>query len=346
MNLKELSQLLSLSQTTVSRALNGYPEVGEATRARVKAAAKAHNYSANTGAQRLATGRSKTIGHILPVTEGSEMVNPIFADFLAGASEAYALRGYDLLISRVRGGDEKSAYQKLVKKGVIDGIVVQGPRIFDRRLELLNKMDIPFVVHGRSSDVEFPYSWVDVNNRNAFKRATKHLIDLGHKRIALVNGIIDFDFATRRQKGYFEALSEHNIALDQDLIRSDEMTEVFGHHSARDLIRSNNPPTAFVVSSLISAIGIRRAIEEADLKVGRDISIVTHDDDLSYLKNGQEVPIFTATRSSVRLAGQIAAEMLIEQIENPDLKAQSRLLEAELIVGRSTGPFKLLQLEK
>ena len=90
---------------------------------------------------------------------------------------------------------------------------------------------------------------------------------------------------------------------------------------------------------MISAIGVRRAIEHKGLRMGRDISVVTFDDDLSYPSNGQDVPIFTACRSSVRGAGVILAEMLLRQIKNPMAPPETKLLEAELIAGRSTGPF-------
>jgi LacI family transcriptional regulator len=88
MNLRELAESLGLSQTTVSRALNGYPEVREETRARVLAAARAANYTPNSRARRLATGRAMTIGHVIPLAGKTEMVNPIFADFLAGAGRS------------------------------------------------------------------------------------------------------------------------------------------------------------------------------------------------------------------------------------------------------------------
>ena len=93
MNLKTLAQKLGLSPTTVSRALNGYPEVSETTRARVSAAAKAANYHPNTQAKRLATGRAMAIGHIIPISDRHEIVNPGFADFIAGAGEVYARKG-------------------------------------------------------------------------------------------------------------------------------------------------------------------------------------------------------------------------------------------------------------
>lgn len=89
---------------------------------------------------------------------------------------------------------------------------------------------------------------------------------------------------------------------------------------------------------MISAIGVRRALSENGLEMGTDVSVIAHDDDLSYLKNGQDVPIFTATRSSVRQAGEMAADMLIQRIKSPNDPVKTRLLEAELVVGRSTGP--------
>ena len=89
MNLKELSLKLGLSPTTVSRALNGYPEVNEATRERVIAAARRHNYRPNARAIRLATGRAMAVGHVLPLNLRNEMMNPVFSDFTAG-------RGRDL----------------------------------------------------------------------------------------------------------------------------------------------------------------------------------------------------------------------------------------------------------
>jgi LacI family transcriptional regulator len=117
------------------------------------------------------------------------------------------------------------------------------------------------------------------------------------------------------------------------------MTETFGHDTARALLASARPPSAFLVSSIIPAIGVRRAIEEIGLRLGRDISIITHDDDLSYLQNRADVPVFTATRSSVRDAGRRSASMLLDLIEAPGSGPCEELFEAELILGQSTGPL-------
>lgn len=107
--LKELSGLLGLSQTTVSRALNGYPEVKEATRLRIVKAAQDHQYVPNPRARGLATGCAMAIGHVLPLTEKTEMVNPIFSDFLSGAGEVYTKRGYGVHLSFPAPGNRDRA---------------------------------------------------------------------------------------------------------------------------------------------------------------------------------------------------------------------------------------------
>ncbi len=337
MKLKELAKSLGLSPTTVSRAINGYPEVSEATRARVMAAAQRHDYQPNPRAKALATGQSMAIGHVIPLATRHEMVNPVFADFIAGASEIYAREGFDIHLTVVSDEGEEKAYRDIAAKGSVDGIIVHAPRANDGRIALLSSVGLPFVVHGRATGIDAAYNWVDVNNRRAFRRAAEFLVDLGHRRIALVNGLETMEFAMRRRSGFVEALTARGIEPDPDLMLSDEMTEQYGYQSAKTLLARADPPTAFLCSSMISAFGIRRATDEAGLKLGRDLSLIAHDDDLSYLQNGADDPIFTALRSSVREAGRRAATILIDQIRNPGPPVHD-LLEAEFLVGRSTAP--------
>lgn len=338
MNLKDLAQRLGLSPTTVSRALNGYPEVNEATRERVIAAAKEHNYHPNTRAIRLATGRAMAVGHVIAIANRHEIVNPVFADFIAGAGETYSRNDYDMVLSVVPDEEEAQTYRAMKVKGNVDGVIVHGPRENDPRIPLLREVGLPFVVHGRATGATEDYSWLDVNNRRAFQRATEHLLDLGHRRISLVNGLEFMDFAIRRRRGYVDALAARQIAPDPALMASDEMTEVAGFRAARAMLELPDPPTAFVAASMLSGMGVRRAVEGAGLKLGRDVSVIIFDDDLSYMKNGEDRPIFTAMRSSVREAGRLVAEMLLARIANPAAGEVQRLLEAELVEGMSTGP--------
>ncbi|MEM9318478.1 MAG: substrate-binding domain-containing protein [Pseudomonadota bacterium] len=337
MNLKELADSLNLSQTTVSRALNGYPEVREETRDRVLKAAQAANYQPNSRARRLATGRSMAVGHVIPLSDQHQMVNPIFADFLAGAGEVCARVGYDLVLSVVAETEVEAAYRKMASNGSVDGLMVHGPRTEDPRIALLQSLGLPFIVHGRSAAPE-SYSWLDIENRTAFRQATDLLLDLGHRRIGLLNGFTDFDFAHRRQRGYEQALDARGVAFDEALVRTDEMTESFGYRAAKELLARENPVTAMMTSSVLIAVGARRAVAERGWQLGREVSLVTHDDVLSYLPNAGDGPAFTATRSPVRAAGSRAAEMLMELIDSPNTGPRQELWPVEITLGRTTGP--------
>ncbi len=344
MNLKQLSASLGLSQTTVSRALNGYPEVREETRLRVQAAAHAANYSPNTRARRLATGRAMAIGHVMPLTGREELVNPIFADFIAGAGEVYAREGYDLLLRMVPADGSEAAYRQMASNASVDGVMVQAPTLDDGRIALLQELGVPFMVHGRTAHPE-RYSWMDLANIRAFRRATDLLLDLGHRRIALLNGQETLDFARRRRTGFEEALAARGVAANPFWMRSEVMTEQYGYRAAGEMLDSSTPPTAFLVSSIIPAIGVRRAVGERGLRTGRDVSIICHDDVLSYMDNegvtAPEGPAFTATRSSIRAAGRRCAEILLTLIDNPSHPPIQDLWETDLLLGRSTGPAPL-----
>ena len=338
-NLKQLSDELGLSPTTVSRALNNYPEVNEHTRERVKLAARKHNYRPNSRATRLATGRAMTIGHVIPMNS-TEVFNPIFGEFIAGASRAYSKRGYELSLTMAEEDAEDSIYREIASRGSVDGVIVHAPRVNDSRIALLQELQLPFVIHGRDFNNTTEYSWIDVNNRRAFYQATKLLVDLGHKNIALVNGSETLNFAVRRRQGYVDALQDVNIDIQADMMYAGDLTEANGFEAASKALARKNPPTAFLVASYVGALGVRRAIHNVGLQMGRDISVIIHDDELSYFQNDGDIPQFTATRSSVKDAGEQAAMMLLDAIENSGKATMTKLLEAPLIIGASTGPLK------
>jgi len=126
--------------------------------------------------------------------------------------------------------------------------------------------------------------------------------------------------------------------VDTGLMASGDMTEPYGFASAQQMLALRDPPTAFVSSSIVPTLGIRRAIEGQGLLVGRDISIACFDDVIAALPNGTpDAPTYTATRSSVRAAGRRIAEMLMAQIADPTAPEETVLWEAELLLGQSTG---------
>ena len=245
MNLKQLSDMLALSQTTVSRALNGYPEVSEETRRRVADAAKRHGYRPNPSARRLATGKAGMIGYVLP-TGASVDIDPHFVEFLSGLGDYARGHDLDLVLSPADASDEETTYRRIVANQQVDAVYVSSPCPADRRVSLLNRLGIPFIVHGRSEGLDFDYAYVDIDNEAAFRDAARLLIQLGHTRIALINGDIRQTFAIFRQRGMQRALADSGLALPPSSIRSVAMTEENGYRAARSLLESGTPPTAIV----------------------------------------------------------------------------------------------------
>lgn len=338
MNLKELAEHLSLSPTTVSRALNGYPEVNERTRQRVTDAAQRLQYQPSQSARRLATGRSHAIGHVIPRSQQT-LMGPHFADIMSGASDRSSRASYESLLSVVEDENEEAFYREMIASKRVDGIVLHGPRVRDTRIALLTELAVPFVVHGRS-DVSTPYAWLDVNNRRALQRATEFLLDLGHQSIGFLNGTEHMFYAARRRLGFEAAFTERGLTADPNLMFSDELSESYGFEQSMELLQRKPSPSALVISGILPAYGALRAVTHLGLKVPDDLSIITYDDQLSYLPNSGDIPLFTAVRSSIRDAGSRVIELLVQCIERRSDSLPNELWEAELVVGRSTGPVK------
>ncbi|MEQ9245504.1 MAG: substrate-binding domain-containing protein, partial [Nitratireductor sp.] len=255
----------------------------------------------------------------------------------------YGENGYDILLRLASLEEQEGVYRDLVDDQRVDGVVVHGPLTGDSRIGLLNALGLPFVVHGRSDEEGADYCWMDVNNRRAFHRATKFLLDLGHQRVALVNGLETMNFADRRRQGYEVALEEAGIVSDEQLLHSADMVEPYGYHAARALMDLAEPPTAILVASVLPAMGVTRALADLGLRAGEDVSIIAFDDCLSFLQSGYkgrtpDIPYFTAVRSSIRDAGKRVAQMLLERIENPSGPLQSELWEADFVIGQTTAP--------
>lgn len=336
MNLKQLSQMLGLSQTTVSRALNGYPEVNRETRERVLKAVQETGYRPNKAAQRLATGKAGSIGLVMPTAPG----NPTdlhFGEFLTGLGEEALRHDFHFVVTPADPNDEVGALKRLAVSGNVDALFVNYMRSHDPRLDMLKSLSMPFLVHGRSLGSEPDYPFLDVDNEAAFYDATKLLLQLGHKRFALLNGPMYLDFAIRRKNGVDAALAERGLVLDEACVSHTAMTDEQGLLIMERILQLDERPTAILCSSTVLALGAVRALNQAGLKLGEDISLIAHDDVLTLLKPENFTVPLTTTRSSLRVAGMRIAERLIAGIKHTETFPEQELWKAELIVRASTG---------
>ena len=338
MNLKELSHLLGLSQTTISRALNGYPEVNEETRQRVLKVAKETGYRPNRAAQRLATGKAGSIGLIMPIS-ANHASDMHFAEFQSGLAEVAIEHDIHFVIMPARMQDEEQAIRWLVASGSVDAYYIAYVREKDPRVLMAKSLPLPFIVHGRSQGLELDYPYLDVDNEGAFFDATRFLLQLGHEQIALLNGQAELDFAARRKRGLERALEEGGRLLDPSLTRHGFMTDEQGYRGMAELLRMPNRPTAVLCASTVLALGAVRAINEAGLKLGKDVSLIAHDDELPLLKPEHFSTPLTTTRSSLKAAGKRIAERLIANIKGVEtVYPQQELWKVDLVVRASTGP--------
>jgi LacI family transcriptional regulator len=335
MNLKEFSRKLGLSQTTVSRALSGYPEVKAETRERVADAARKYGYHPNRAAIGLATGRSGAIGIIF---HGGSEFGPHTSEFMGGLGTILEKEGLDMLLSTVDSREaELATYRRLAASKRVDAVILHTPAVEDDRIALLSQLGLPFILHGRTRS-PVPFHFMDIDNFDAIYSATKYLIGLNHKRIAFINGLKGRTFAEDRDAGYQRAYDEADIAIDPALLGNGEFTDDMGFQIMSGFLALPNRPTAVLAGSMMSALGAMRAIRTSGLKLGQDVSLIAHDDVFPYISGDHMVPTISVTRSSMRAAGVRIGEMLLDILSGNQTDWINEVWPVELVLRDSTGP--------
>jgi LacI family transcriptional regulator len=335
MNLKELATTLGLSQTTVSRALNGYPEVNETTRQRVNEAAARLGYRPNASARRLATGRAGSFGIVYSTSQG---YGPHTGEFLGGLGTRLANEEIDVMVSTVETfEDEMAVYRRAVASKKVDAIILHSPRPRDPRCMLLRELGIPFLLHGRT-DIGAPIAWLDIDNAEAIERACTHLLDLGHRHVAFINGPKGLTFTEHREEGYRAAMTARGLPINPALMANGLFSDEIGFRLAQTMLERQPRPTAFLAGSMMTALGVFRAIRSAGLELGRDVSMIAHDDVFPYLNADTMVPSVSTTRSSIRAAGTRVADLALQMLAGKPAETIHELWPVELVLRQSTGP--------
>jgi len=330
--LRALASSLGLSITTVSRALDGYGDVASSTRERVRLAAEAANYRPNATARRLRLGSTETVSLVLPGDPG-HFDEPLYMELLAALGARLDAAGLDLMVLAARSAAEELAlYRRLVEGRRTDGIVLARTRVEDPRIRYLAECGIPFVVMGRT-EVTRPYAHVDGDGTAAFAEATRRLIALGHREIAYVGAPPEFMFSKLRRAGWAAAMTA--AELRPAISAATAATEPGGLAAVRALLRSTPRPTALLCATDRIAIGGLRAIKEAGLVAGRDVSIVGHD---NLSASAFTEPALTTMELPIAKVGTRLAEMLIALIGGADRRDFAEVWPVLPIERASTGP--------
>ena len=330
-SLRNLADDLSLSITTVSRALDGYPEVAQATRERVQAAALAAGYRPNAAARRLRKGSTEVVTLILPGEPG-HFNEPLYIELLAPIGERLAEDGFDLtLIAASPGPDELKTYRRVVDGRRADALIVVRTRREDARVAYLNSVGFPFVTMGRTESAA-PYAFVDGDGEAAFARAVKWLRDRGHTGIAHLAAPSAFTFAGLRRRGYETAMGAAGLAPQ---IIEDAADEDGGRRAAGLVLDGPDRPTALLCATDRMAIGALAAARARGIRVPDQLSVIGHDN----LPMGAFCePGLTTMELPIAETGRLLAEIVLGRLAGKDPAALCVIRPLNFIERGSTAP--------
>lgn len=333
-NLKMLSESLGLSQTTVSRALNGYSDVAASTRQRVMEAAQKLGYQPNPQARQLATGRTNAIGIVYPFS-ASDIGDIRFGEVVSGITERLAEHDLDLLIHSSRPDVELDTYRRLIDGRRVDAMIVARTRVDDPRIALLQARNFPFVAYGRTGS-EAPYAWFDFDNEAGGRLAVERLLTLGHRRIALIHAPLEVNFAMQRHAGFVGALRAAGIEPEPALIIESPINRVGGYEAVGRLLAMKQPPTALLVDNNVAGVGALRALGDHGWKPGQGMSLIVYDGIPSEIPlNCKVTGVIQPTGES---SGRAIADLVLEVLAGKPLAELHRLGAPCLEIGDSDGP--------
>lgn len=328
--IKDLAAELSLSITTISRALNGYSDVGAKTRERVREAAQRHGYRPNRNAQRLVTKRTHNIAWV-QADNDKKFVDPHFVEVMAGVLRGARIGNYDIVLTSDTTEHQIAVYDRYVRDNSVDGFIVDLPLHNDPRIEYLLEAGRPFIVHARENLSE-QYSWVDTDNLGIFKKLTRLLIANGRKDIAFVNGDAKFTFASARELGVMQALKEMDMPPSTVKIYNATHPMANAGYQLTKLALEQSQTSAIIYSSALMAVEGHAALMQAGREPGKNIAVATMDDMLNYLDLSPFEGVFTFVRSSLRDAGEQLVAGLIEQCENHTVRSQT-IIPCQYLIG-------------
>jgi len=333
--LKDVAAQAGVTYQTVSKVMNGHARVLPTTEARIRSASRDLGYKPNHSARSLRAQRSLMIGYSwVPSRPGQ--FNPILDAFLSSMVQEAEAAGYHLLPFPYReDNDQVSAYGELIDAGRVDGFVLSSVNYRDPRVQFLQERQFPFVAFGRSEH-DAPNAFVDVDGAVGLRLATQHLLQLGHRRIAVLAWPEDSRVGNDRMSGYFQALAQAGVAADPSLIARGHGTFEQGLAATTEWLRcpADRRPTGVVALDDSMALGAMRAAQALGLTPGQQFSVVGFDD--SPLAQYAWPPL-TSVAQPIREAGRKCVEMLVALMRGqPPAQAQV-LLPPVLVARQSSG---------
>ena len=329
----DIAKKANCSAMTVSRVINNTGRISEETRRRVQDIMKEMNYVPNSMARSLVVQETRLLSLLI-----TDITNPFYTTLARGAEDAARRLGYRLLLANSDESVEKEKdYIDTVISARVDGVLFApaGDRSLPN-LKRLRKQNIPIVLLDR----EVPGVECDQvlgDSKEGARLLTEHLIGLGHRRIALLNGSSSVSTARLRLSGYLEALKLHGLPFADDYVAEADYRKVEMEGLLERMFRGREAPTALFAANNFLALGAIRALQKRGLKVPEDLSVVCFDE----LEAGFVLdPFMTVVAQPAYDFGFMGIQMLVDRIQDKGPEGWRRIiLPATLHTRKSTAPL-------
>ncbi|QGQ94640.1 LacI family transcriptional regulator [Paenibacillus psychroresistens] len=334
---KDVALAAGVSEATVSRVLNGVGPMREDTKQRVLQVVNELNYHPNAIAQSFARRRSGNLGVILPYVPKVHLFSThYFAEILSGIGEAVQQKGYDLLLL-FRSSEQAQDYTSLYHSQKVDACIILGSSDSansEKALEQLWEQKLPFcLVNQHFANQSF--NEIDADHVKGSYDAMKHLLNKGYKRIAFLNGSLQYSNSRDRLEGYQLALKEEGLEFDEARVFLGNYSRTSGIQAAQLIYEQKDNIDAVFAANDRMAIGLMQGLRELGVRAGEDIAIVGYDDsDAAHLS---DMPLTTVHVPFYEM-GKIAAEKLLKQVLGEQEKTLfQQKLATKLVVRKSCG---------
>ncbi|HVN53445.1 MAG TPA: LacI family DNA-binding transcriptional regulator [Anaerolineaceae bacterium] len=332
LTLEKIAKLSGVSRSTVSRVINNDPNVKTETRYRVEEIIRQYNFQPNLAARGLAAGRTKVLGIVIPMGVQAIFTDPYFPLLIQGVSAACNARDHSVMLWLAEPEYERRTVGQIMHSGLIDGVIVASSMTDDPIIDALSASEFPFILVGRHpTKPDLPY--VDVDNFNSAREVMAFLFQSGYQQIATITGPKNMIAGSDRLEGFLQAYRERGMAINQNLIAEGSFTEASGYACMRHILESGEKIDAVFAASDMMAMGALRALRERGLCVPDDVGLVGFDD-IQFAATSD--PPLTTMRQPIPRQGAVAAETLIDMIEQKDLQPGHILLATELVIRSST----------
>jgi LacI family transcriptional regulator len=329
--IREVADLAGVSIATVSRVVNGSGYVSEKTRIAVESVIREHRYTANRSARALSAGRTGLVGVTLP------RIHPAyFSVITAGVAEAlYELDMRIVLAPTLHEHDREVDLLARLMHGTTDGGLLVLPEESGSELRTLMTYGYRFVVVDPRIRIDERVPTVSAAHSSGADQATRHLLELGHRRIAAITGPGDMMATEERLRGYHAALAAAGVLADRSIVIESDWEVDGGRQAGAALMALPDPPTAIFAFNDPLAIGAMQSVVASGLRVPQDVSVVGFDDTV---EAEFVTPRLTTVRQPLAEMGRMGVSLLMRLLENRSFEALHVELATQLIVRASTGP--------